>query len=257
MSYYIGIDSGSTFTKTVLFENDKLLDFSIEPTKWSPSDIAQRQIKILCSKNNIHQSECKIISTGYGRESIKQLDNSITEITCHAKGALHLNSDIDAIIDIGGQDSKVILLHNGRIIDFIMNDKCAAGTGRFLSMICDRLEIGFYEIDNNVDLSNPTSINNMCAVFAESEVIGLLANGKARESVLAGVIISIAEKTCQLLSRVKLSPNSNILFTGGLSNIEVLSKAMVNISHHNIMTHQLSKYAGAIGAACSMIGEDA
>lgn len=170
--YSIGIDSGSVATKAVLF-NGKILAKVILPTGWSPKTASTKAMNLLIGKSGIDKSEVKkIIGTGYGRISMPFADKTVTEITCHGKGAHFLNNNVRTILDIGGQDSKVISLDdNGNVIDFTMNDKCAAGTGRFLEVMSNVLGIDVGELDDFTKDIDPEPITSMCTVFAESEVI--------------------------------------------------------------------------------------
>lgn len=249
MGYSIGIDSGSTFSKAVIMKDRQVLSYLMEPTGWQPSKTAAGQIEKLCAKQSVNISDCKIIATGYGRNNIENTHRSITEITCHAKGGAYLLEGAHAILDIGGQDSKVIALKNGTADNFLMNDKCAAGTGKFLSMICERLEIPFDKMNEYTNLETPAKINTMCAVFAESEIIGLIANGETRENILGGVTISISDKAIQLINKLGIPPKSTILFTGGLSQIAVVRQTVENRSGNKVLSHDMSVFAGAIGAA--------
>lgn len=249
MGYSIGIDSGSTFSKAVIMKDKQILSYCIESTGWQPSKTAAEQIEKLCTQHGITSDECKIITTGYGRNNILNSHKSITEITCHAKGGAYLLEGAQAILDIGGQDSKVIGIRNGSADNFLMNDKCAAGTGKFLSMICDRLEIPFDRMNEYTNLETPAKINTMCAVFAESEIIGLIAGGETRENILGGVTVSISDKAIQLINKLGIPPKSTILFTGGLSQIEVVRQTVEKRSGHTVLSHKMSVFAGAIGAA--------
>ncbi|MBP9562941.1 MAG: hypothetical protein KBE21_05955, partial [Acetoanaerobium sp.] len=168
----VGIDSGSTTTKGVLLENNSIIKTLIEPTGYNPkSTIMSIHSELTKGK------EAYTVTTGYGRNLLENADKSITEITCHAKGASYLCKGIDAVIDIGGQDSKAIMLSSdGQVIDFLMNDKCAAGTGRFIEVMMKILHKDIGHIDSFIKDKTAVKISSMCTVFAESEVISLLAN---------------------------------------------------------------------------------
>lgn len=251
--YIIGVDSGSTFSKIILMKKQEIqftiIDTVILGTNWDLEKVLMQCIQDLCDRNDLSVDGCKIVSTGYGRDNLSISNKSITEITCHAKGALFLDDSIGGIIDIGGQDSKVISIENGKIKDFIMNDKCAAGTGRFLNMICERLELSMEDLNNMSDIPNPVSINSMCAVFAESEIIGLLMNGESRENIMNGVLVSIVQKIVQMMNKTNLDKSKKILFTGGLANIILLQNKIIQLSGYQIEAHVLSVFAGAIGAS--------
>ncbi|MGM0379166.1 MAG: acyl-CoA dehydratase activase, partial [Bacillota bacterium] len=244
--YTIGIDSGSVATKGILFDG-KIVKKIITPTGWNPKETSINVLKELTidiKKNDIKS----IIGTGYGRLTMDFIDDQVTEITCHAKGGYFLNDEIDTILDIGGQDSKVIGLNkNGNIKKFVMNDKCAAGTGKFLEETMNKIGITLDEIDEFDKPSNPINISSMCAVFASSEVVSLLAKGTSKNQIIYGISNSIANKTINLVSKVNTS--GNVLFTGGLSQSEIIKDSLKEKLNRNIITNENSQYAGAIGAA--------
>lgn len=245
--YYIGVDSGSTNCKIVLFE-DKIVDTIITATTWDLSENISKVINQLLNKHSIDEENYKLVTTGYGRESIEKYDYSLTEISCHAIGGWHLNNDIIGIVDIGGQDCKIIEIENGKVISFYMNDKCAAGTGSFLSMACSKLNISLSEIDYFIKTDKYVNIASMCAVFAESEIVGLLANKVDREQILLGVIVSIAYRIDQILGKANFSENDTILLTGGLAQSKVIRDTISLITKMNIVVDDQSVLAGAIGA---------
>ncbi|MFP3155543.1 acyl-CoA dehydratase activase [Lachnospiraceae bacterium ZAX-1] len=245
---FIGIDSGSTMCKSVLFLGNSVIDKSIIKTGWNPKKSALYSVETLLKRNGLKQEDVTVSATGYGRETIDVAKCTFTEITCHALGGTFLNPNIQAIVDIGGQDSKIIKIENGKAVDFFMNDKCAAGTGRFLTMACNTLEIDIDDIDTIADIEHASSINSMCAVFAESEIIGLLAAQVKRSCIIAGVLKSIGTKMLQMLYKLKLSDNEPILLTGGLSRSKILVDIISNMSGYEVLTHDLSVFAGAIGA---------
>lgn len=248
--YSVGIDSGSTATKGILFDgnNKKIIDKILIPTGWSPKQACESIKNDFFKKYNLVRKEVYIVTTGYGRISADFADESLTEITCHGKGAFFLSNETRTILDIGGQDSKVIKIDSsGNIVDFIMNDKCAAGTGRFLQVMMNLLGTELDEIDNITKGQEPAKINSMCTVFAESEVISMLASGTPKEKVAAGILNSISGKISTLASRVGIEPD--IMFTGGLAKSEELSKMISEKIGRQINTHPLSQYNGAIGAA--------
>lgn len=174
----MGIDSGSAMTKAVLFDGQEIVDFRMEPSGSTPGRVIHRLYEELRTPDTAF-----VVATGYGRALLPEADKSITEITCHGAGAAFLCPGCDTVIDIGGQDSKVILLDpvGGQVKDFLMNDKCAAGTGRFLEMTMSRVGSDIASIDTFVEGAEPVTINSMCAVFAESEIIGLLAQETSRQ----------------------------------------------------------------------------
>lgn len=246
--YYIGIDSGSTNTKFVLYKEGIIDTLSI-PTSWSALESAKKGIELFCIKHNLNKEDYVVTTTGYGRESIDFYDYLLTEISAHALGGHHLVNEINGIIDIGGQDCKVIEVRNGRTTNFIMNDKCAAGTGSFLEMVCNKLDISFDEIDDFVEDDNYVDIVSMCAVFAQSEIVSLLANNTNRSHVLLGVIVSISRRIEQLLAKLNFNSNDTLLLTGGLANSLIIANVLEKESGIKVINDEYSLFAGALGAA--------
>lgn len=253
MAFIAGIDSGSTMCKAVLFKNGRILDFHMEKTGWNPAISAQSALDVLFAANRLERDDVRVVATGYGRDAIPFADATYTEISCHALGAAFLSPDIGGVIDIGGQDSKVIRLENGKPVDFLMNDKCAAGTGRFLTMACDALGIEPDEID---DFTHPTQachITSMCTVFAESEIISSLAAQIDRGKILAGVLQSIAQRAQQMTARIGFDGMFPLLMTGGLARSAMLVSAIAKATGFNVKTDPNAQFAGAIGACIKEI----
>lgn len=241
--YSIGIDSGSSTTKGVLLDGKKIIEKMMVPTGANP----KRTIKELYNTLK-KDKEVYAVTTGYGRKLLEEADKIVTEITCHGKGAAFLQEDINVIIDIGGQDSKVILLDQDKNIkDFLMNDKCAAGTGRFVEVIMRILQQDLFDLDTYIADHTPTKISSMCTVFAESEVIGLLAEDHPGESIARGVIDSICDRMSMFARRLPLE--GKIFFSGGLAQFKTIQEALEERLKVPIVTDELSQYTGAIGAA--------
>ncbi|WP_242844256.1 acyl-CoA dehydratase activase [Caloranaerobacter azorensis] len=246
--YSIGIDAGSVATKGVLF-NGKLVKEIVIPTGWSPKKASEEACKLLIKDANIKREEVKkIIATGYGRVSIDFADKTITEITCHAKGAYFLNNKVRTILDIGGQDSKTISLdEKGNVCDFFMNDKCAAGTGRFLQVMTNLLGSEISKLDKLAEGAEPEKISSMCTVFAESEIVSLLANGASKESIAAGIIESIANRAVSMLNKIRVV--DEIAFTGGVAKSRILTKCIEKKIRKPIYIAPNTQTIGALGAA--------
>ncbi|RDY23816.1 2-hydroxyglutaryl-CoA dehydratase [Romboutsia maritimum] len=245
--YSIGIDSGSVATKGVLFDGEKIVKKIIIPTGWSPKTTSLQVYDFL--KEGIEKDKIKkVIGTGYGRIAMDFVDKKITEITCHTKGIYFLNKNIRTILDVGGQDSKVINLdEDGNVSNFIMNDKCAAGTGRFLEITSNLLGSDISEIDNLAKNNEPENISSMCTVFAESEIVSLLAKNISTGKVSAGILKSIANKSVSMLSRGNIV--DEIAFTGGLAKSKVLVKMLEENLDKKIFIAQDTQIIGALGAA--------
>lgn len=251
-----GIDIGSRASKAVLLFDGRLY------TKMVPSGVSSEQtgkslLKALAYEAGISPTDIQyIVGTGYGRVAMDFGEihfSGLTEISCHALGAHYLNSDTRTIVDIGGQDSKAIRVdpENGKVIEFIMNDKCAAGTGRFLEKVAMILEIPITELgDYALRSSKNIEISSQCVVFAESEVISLRAHGTTKEDIAAGIHYASARRVKNLLNRTGLEPT--VLFTGGVSNNKGMRKALEDIMNTNLGTTKLNTtFAGALGAAIS------
>lgn len=245
-----GIDVGSLTAEVVLMESGKIINYIIRPTGSNSRSAAEKAMAAALSSAGLKQSALEyIIATGYGRISIEFADKCITEITCHGRGAYHLNQDVRTVIDIGGQDSKVIRLNNnGRVLDFAMNDKCAAGTGRFLEVMAQALEVGIDEIAGlSEQACNTVLISSMCTVFAESEVVSLMARGLPREEIAHGLHKSVAERTAGLVRRVGLE--ESVMITGGVARNRAVVNALNEKLKTTIIVPDEPQVVGALGAA--------
>lgn len=241
----MGIDSGSAMTKAVLFDGEEVTACRMEASGVNPAEVMRRLYQEMKTEDTAF-----LVTTGYGRKLLPEADKAITEISCHGAGAAFLASGCDTVIDIGGQDSKVILLDDsGEVSDFLMNDKCAAGTGRFLEMTMERIGSDISQLDEFVAGASPAVINSMCAVFAESEIIGLLAQEALPEDIALGCIHSICRRTAAFAQ--KLAPeHPHVFFSGGLARSETVRATLAHyLGTEEVRTHPLSQYNGAIGAA--------
>lgn len=244
--YYIGIDIGSTATKVCVFQDEDLKKTFVEPTGWSSVETSKDVLKKL-NKMGVTKENSKIVATGYGRISVPYADKTITEITCHGKGAYYLLGEDCTVIDIGGQDTKIITIEDGNVTNFTMNDKCAAGTGRFLELMANTLALDINEMCSLAQKGSGVSISSMCTVFAESEVISLIGSGKKREDIAFGILESITGKVKSLCQ--KHSEVNNYFLTGGLShNKDIVDRLSCKLES-TVKSNELGRYAGAIGAA--------
>jgi len=225
------------------------LEKVILPTGWNIKETANLLRSTLLAQAGARDAEISgVVATGYGRVSIPYADKKVTEITCHARGAVYLNPNARTIVDIGGQDSKVISVDaDGRVQDFVMNDKCAAGTGRFLQVMAHVLEVEVDELDQLARHDEAVTINAMCTVFAESEIISLLAQGTGKGAIAAGILSSISQRVQHLSSRI--SVQDQLIFTGGVSNSNVLRHMLSEKLKLEVHHHCDAQFAGAIGAA--------
>ena len=244
--FYIGIDIGSTASKVCVFEDDNIKDVFVLKTGWSSVETA-KDIKNRLKEIGVDKENSKIVATGYGRVSVPYADKTITEITCHGKGAYYLFKNDCTVIDIGGQDTKVITVENGNVADFTMNDKCAAGTGRFLELMANTLGFDIEEMCEKAKSGENVTISSMCTVFAESEVISLIGSGKKREDIAYGVLDSITGKVKSLCQ--KHSNSNGYFLTGGLSENKYILDKLGQKLGSCVKSHELGRYAGAIGAA--------
>ncbi len=248
---YAGIDIGSMTTKCVLMDDDKLIDHVVIQTDSAPQVSGVNALEAVLSKNGFDKSSVSyIVGTGYGRISIDIFDHTATELTCHAKGVIYINPDVSGIIDIGGQDSKAMKLKaDGSIMDFVLNDRCAAGTGRFLEVMARALKLEMDEFGSFYEKSDkPCAINSTCIVFAESEVISLAAQGESKTDITAGLHQSIAKRVGNMAKRLGIG--SSIAFVGGVAKNRGMRKALEDYLGTEFITLSIDpQITGAIGAA--------
>ena len=267
--YAAGIDSGSASTDAVILDEKlEIVGSAVIPTGMSASRSARLALQTALKQAGISESELgNVVTTGYGREVAGKtgasgaVENAIdassdgtawkavTEITCHARGARYLYPEVRTVIDIGGQDSKVIrLADDGSVASFVMNDKCAAGTGRFLEMQARALDITLDEMSRaGLDWKNAVRISNMCTVFAESEVVSLVARDVPLPDIIHGLNVAVAEKTASLVARSRgVAP---FMLTGGVSKNEGVVQCLREVLGEPVHTSARSQLCGAIGAA--------
>jgi len=246
----IGIDVGSITTKAAVAEDGMVIADKLIMTGYHARLAGEKVFEEILEENGIGPATIdKIISTGYGRNSVAFADQAVTEITCHAAGAHYLDPQVRSVIDIGGQDSKAIAVSDtGSPLDFAMNDKCAAGTGRFLEVMARALEV---DLDNfgsfSLKAPQPSPISSLCTVFAESEVISLISKGAKRENIIAGIHEAIAARTVAMANRVGFKPA--IMMTGGVAKNIGVVRALGQKIGHKIEVSEKSQVTGAIGAA--------
>ena len=248
---YIGIDIGSTCAKTVVLnEKKEIIQEFVQPTGWSSVDTAEEihQKLELAGINLSNDSSC-CVATGYGRISVPYADKTVTEITCHGRGAHYFNPSVHTILDIGGQDSKAIhLSDSGEVTDFVMNDKCAAGTGRFLEMMARTLEISLEDISTiGLKWKEEITISSMCTVFADSEVVSLVAQNKALPDIVHGLNQSVATRAAALFRRI--GGAHPCMMTGGVSRNQGVVGAIEEKIGQPLYIHPDAQLCGALGAA--------
>jgi predicted CoA-substrate-specific enzyme activase len=246
-----GIDAGSRSTKVVLFDPAAgcVLGRGIADQGIEQERLARELLERVCAESAVDRAALAgIVATGYGRNLVRFANNTITEITCHARGVHHLAPDARTIIEIGGQDSKWIALEErGRVRDFAMNDRCAAGSGRFLEVVATRLGVDLGTLGELSRLSLKAAIiSSMCVVFAETEIIGLLAEGVPPPDIAAGVQNAIASRVAALAGRAVAPP---VCFTGGVALQAGMVRALENALSSPVAVVPFPQYTGALGAA--------
>ena len=253
-TYYVaGIDSGSTSTDVVILDNSgKIASTMIIPTGGGALISADKSLELAIGKAGIEKGNiARIITTGYGRAYLNRGDDSITEITCHAKGAHYLNPNVRTVIDIGGQDIKAISIDEcGAVKSFLMNDKCAAGTGRFLEMMARTLGLSLEEMSTKgLTWKENVMISSMCTVFAESEVVSLVAQNKAVEDIVHGLNVSVASKVGALVSRLGDKNPGEYMMTGGVAQNQGVVQALEEKLGAKLYICEEAQLCGALGAA--------
>jgi (R)-2-hydroxyacyl-CoA dehydratese activating ATPase len=256
MQYFAGIDIGSTTIKIVFVDEEKQLQASsVCPTGSLFHKNTLAAFENLLEQEKVHRDDISyIFSTGYGRKLFKEADESISEITANAIGAREIGAEagkVKTIINIGGQDLKIISLDDdGHVKNFVMNDKCAAGTGRFLEMTARNLEVEVDELGKYHQQSSavPLTINSTCTVFAESEIIGLLANGKGKAEIIAGIHYSIAKRVARLTKRCGVVEDV-VLFDGGPAMNSGLVTAIEDELMRKVLVPETPEITTAYGAA--------
>ena len=247
-----GIDAGSRMVKAVILDgvSGKILGHAVADQGLSQVALARRVLRMAAADAGMKNARGigRIVATGYGRHNTGLRGRAVTEITCHATGAHRLVPGVRTVIDIGGQDSKVIrLAADGTVRDFVMNDRCAAGTGRFMEVVAERC--GFSLLDRKAigkPPARPAVINCTCVVFAETEIIGLMAGGEKRGSIFSGVQNAVARRVASAAARIIMPP---VVLTGGVALIPGMARAMSNAVGHRVRVAPLPQFAGALGAA--------
>lgn len=247
---FAGIDTGSNTSKAAIIKQGTLLSTHVVPTGYNPLKAGKKALDQALQKVSMKQKEISaIIATGYGRANIDFADKAMTEIICHGAGAHFMHSGTRGVIDIGGQDSKAILLDSsGNIENFAMNDKCAAGTGRFLEVMASALEVELNQLGDFAGRADkPSKISSICTVFAESEVISMIAAQEKRENIIAGIHESAAARIATLASKINIQ--QPVIMTGGVAKNQAMVHALEKRLGFEIKPAKFAQENGAIGAA--------
>ena len=250
--YGVGIDIGSTCAKSVAVDGDGVVVWhDLRPTGWSSVDTAGAIQSSL--PEVVKAGQVRFVATGYGRVSVPFADKCVTEISCHGKGAVRLFGAKDLnVIDIGGQDTKLIVITNGAVSEFVMNDKCSAGTGRFLEVMANTLSVTPGGLCDMASRGGETRISSLCTVFAESEVINLIGRGTPREDIAWGVVDSIAQKVKAQAGKLRLI-GGPLCLTGGLCDFSFVCERLEVAFGRPVRTSPDARFAGALGAAITAL----
>ena len=253
MNYFAGVDIGSTMTKVVIL-GDRIEASLIGPTGPEHRKLANRVMEEALSQARLTFDDIEyVVATGYGRINVPFADRQITEITCHAKGLQSLLPTVKTVVDIGGQDSKGIKIKDGKVMNFVMNDKCAAGTGRFLEIIADSLGVPLEKIGEiSLTAERIAAVSSTCTVFAEQEIISRLASGEPIANLLAGIHDAVATRVSSLVKKLNVEPD--IAVTGGGAKNIGLVKALESKFERKLLVPPEPLITGALGAA--LMGRD-
>lgn len=248
--FTMGVDIGSTATKALILKDGKEIFACTIVDVGAGTSGPARAVQEVSEKSGLKREDISyIVATGYGRNSFEQADMQMSELSCHAKGAYFLFPNVRSIIDIGGQDSKALKIGDGGMLEnFVMNDKCAAGTGRFLDVIAKVLEIDVGQLEEyDKKATKDVTISSTCTVFAESEVISQLARGTKIEDIVKGIHESIASRVGSLAKRVGIQ--DDVVMTGGVALNKGMVRALSENLGHEIKTSPYCQLNGALGAS--------
>ncbi len=247
--YVLGVDVGSTSSKAVLMKDGEIAEYAVVQAGTGTSGPDRVLAEIFAKSGITREQVGRIVGTGYGRYSLDLADRQVSEISCHAKGVHHLLPSARTILDIGGQDVKAISIdEQGHVLNFYMNDKCAAGTGRFIEVMARILEVGIEEMaELDKESQNPVTVSSTCTVFAESEVISLLSQRKAKVDIIRGIHNSVVSRSMGLLMRTPME--EDFVLTGGVAQNGGVLRALENALNKKVYMTQTPQITGAVGAA--------
>ncbi|CAG0973580.1 MAG: BadF/BadG/BcrA/BcrD ATPase [Candidatus Methanoperedens nitroreducens] len=248
---FAGVDVGSLTTKSVIISNGSIAGYGLIPTGIDTEENGRLALRKALESANLKREDLKyIVATGYGRISAPYANKTVTEITCHARGAYYLHPTTRTIIDMGGQDCKAIRLDkDGNVVDFAMNDKCAAGTGRFLEVMANVFKVKLNDLGSlALRAKEIVPMSSTCTVFAESETVSLLARGEKPENILKGIHHAIANRVSGMFSRVGVE--SDVFFSGGVAKNIGMRSALEEVLKAKIVAPEYDpQLVGALGAA--------
>jgi len=253
--YFAGIDLGSTMTKVVILDEDEqVCAYVVNHTGAEHRRLANKVMEEVLDKANLSIEDISfIMATGYGRINVPFADRQITELTCHARGVASFFPNVRLAIDIGGQDVKGLKIKNGKLLDFVMSDKCAAGTGRFLEVTAEALGLKLEDLGRiSLGSTQKISVSSTCTVFAQQEVVNHLSNDVPLEDVVAGLHDAIASRVARMVRRLKVEPD--VVFTGGVAKNVGVVKALEENLGCTVLVPEEPLLSGAIGAA--IIGKE-
>ena len=248
--YFAGVDIGSTMTKIVLMDtNGKVLSAIKGPTGPEHRQLTNEVMKKALEQAGLQLEDISyVVATGYGRLNVPFADRQITELTCHARGVSSLFPNVRTAIDIGGQDAKCMKINNGKLLNFAMNDKCAAGTGRFLEVIAATLGIKLEDLgDISLKSAKKVEISNLCTIFAQQEIVARLSEGEKPEDIIAGLHDALASRVAALARRLKIEPD--VVLTGGVAKNVGIVRAMKENLGCELLIPEDPLLTGAMGAA--------
>ena len=251
MDIFAGIDVGSLSTDCVIInEKEEILSYSITETGANSTEAAEKSLEEALARGAVQRDKVKsIVATGYGRISVPFAGKRVTEISCHALGACKLFPDTRTVVDIGGQDSKVIRVgQGGKVLDFTMNDKCAAGTGRFLEVMASKLQVPLDEMGSlSVGANGEVRISSVCTVFAESEVISLVAQNHPKEEIIRGIHRAIVNRVWSMVKA--LGVEREVAMSGGVAKNRGVVTFLEEKLGHPIHVYKEPQIVGGLGAA--------
>jgi predicted CoA-substrate-specific enzyme activase len=248
--YFAGVDIGSTMTKVAIVDDDeKIVSQVISHTGAEHRRLANRVMEEALEQSGLSIDDISyVVATGYGRINVPFADKQVTELTCHARGVYRFRPSVRLAIDIGGQDSKALKIKDGKLVDFVMSDKCAAGTGRFLEVLAPTLGLRVEELGEiSLKATKKVKISSTCTVFGQQEVISLLSDGEALENIVAGLHDAIASRVASMARKLKIEPD--VVFTGGVAKNSGVARALGENLGCEIFIPDEPLLSGALGAA--------